>query len=201
MFFKKMDFLSPKITLWRNGELSHSSIFSGILTLFVYAGIITIGIILSLDTIQKKNPSAFYFNGAVEDAGFFPLNSSSMFNFVQIMNSQTGTLDPIDYDSARIIGLRQVINMYSTSDRNLSNLDHWIYVFCNKDSYIKGIEDIITDDIYNNSACVRKYFNVDEQKYYNSDEKGFIWPSVDKGSSNYKSTFYVIVTENVKTSR
>ena len=169
-----MDFLSPKITLWRNGELRHSSTFSGILTILSYITVIVIGIILSLDPLQKKNPSAFYFNGYVEDAGFFPINSSSIFNFIQIMNSKNGQLDPIDYDSVRIIGLRKAINMYSTSDRNLSNLDHWIYGNCNKDSDIKGIENIITDDIYKNSACVKKYFNKDEQKYYNTNEKGFI---------------------------
>ena len=82
MFLKKMDFLSPKITLWRNNQLCHSSVFSGILTLSTYSAVIAVGIILFLDSIQKRNQSAFYFNGTVEDAGFFPLNSSSLFHFV-----------------------------------------------------------------------------------------------------------------------
>ena len=51
--------------------------------------IIIIRLILFLDSFQKRNPSAFYFNAFVENTGFFPLNSSSMFHFIQIMNSET----------------------------------------------------------------------------------------------------------------
>ena len=198
MFLKKMDFLSPKITLWRNGELCHSSIFSGLLTLFAYTGVIAIGIILSLDFFQKRNPSAFYFNGFVENSGFFPLNSSCMFNYIRMMNMISGKSDPIDYDSIRIIGLTIQINLYAESNRNLSNITHWIYGPCNKENDIKGIESLITDDVYKNSACVRKYYNKEEQKYYSTNEKGFIWPSVDKGCSNYNRTFYGIVIEQCR---
>ena len=106
-----MDFLSPKITLWRNGELCHSSVFSGILTLFSYIGVIIIGIILSLDSIQKLNLSVFYFSEFVKNSGFFPLNSSCMFNYIRMMNMLNGIPDPIDNDLFSIIGLRKQINL------------------------------------------------------------------------------------------
>ena len=198
MFFKKMDFLSPKITLWRNGEQCHSSIFSGVLTLFAYAAIIAIGIILSLDSIQKRNPSAFYFNGFVENSGFFALNSSCMFNYIRMMNMLNGIPDPIDDDLFSIIGLRKQINLYAESDRNLSNITHWIYGPCNNGSDIKGVESLLTDKTFKNSVCVRKYYNKEEQKYYSTDEKGFIWPSIDKGCSNYNRTYYGIVVDQCR---
>ena len=114
------------------------------------------------------------------------------------MNMLSGNADPIDYDSIRIIGLTIQINLYAESNRNLSNITHWVYGSCNNDSDIKGIESLIKDDIYKNSACVRKYYNKEEQKYYSTDEKGFIWPSVDKGCSNYNRTFYGIVIEQCR---
>ena len=197
MFFKKIDFLSPKITLYNNGELRHSSIFSGILTLLLYVIVVAVGIVLSLDAIQKINPSAFYFNGYEEDAGFFPLNSSSIFHYIKIINTESNNVDPIDFDSVRIIGLIQTIDIYSTSDKNLLNLTHWIYGNCN-DNDIKGIENLINEVNFKNAACIRKYFNKEEQKYYNTSEKGFVWPSVDKGCTHPNRTFYGIVVEQCR---
>ena len=39
MFFKNVDFLTPKITLYYNRKSSHSSIISGILTIISYLSI------------------------------------------------------------------------------------------------------------------------------------------------------------------
>ena len=197
MFLKKIDYLSPKITLFNNGELRHSSIFSGMLTLFTYAIVIIASIYLSCDVIQKKSPSAFYFNGYKEDAGFYPLNSSSIFHYIEIINTENGNTDIIDYDSIRIIGLTQTVDLYSVSNKNLSNLTHWIYGPC-IDSDAKGITNLIKNVNFNYSACVRKYFNIKEQKYYNTNETGFIWPSVEKGCTNPNRTFYGVIIERCR---
>ena len=84
MLLKNIDMLSPEITLYQRGKKSHSSTFSRILTLVSYLIIISMGIYFSLDIIQRKNLSAFYFNRFVEDAGHFPLNNKSMFHFFSI---------------------------------------------------------------------------------------------------------------------
>ena len=198
MFLKNVDYLSPKITLYNQGEIRHSSIFSGILTSLVYAIVVAIGIYLSCDVIQRKSPSAFYFNGYKEDAGFFPLNSSSIFHYIEIINTETGNTDPVDYDSIRIIGLMQTIDLYSASNKNLSNLTHWIYGSCDINKDVKGIANLLKRDNFQNAACVRKYFNIKEQKYYNTDEKGFVWPSVDKGCTHPNRTFYGIIIERCR---
>ena len=79
MFIKKVDFLSPKITFYYKGALSHSSIFSGIISIISILLIILLALHFSLDIIKRKNPKAFYFNSFIDDAGIFPLNSSSLF--------------------------------------------------------------------------------------------------------------------------
>ena len=73
MFFKKIDLLSPPITLYRKEELCHSSIFSRILTIISYTALIIIGLYLLSDIIEMKNPIACYFNRYVEDAGYYPI--------------------------------------------------------------------------------------------------------------------------------
>ena len=198
MFFKKIDFLSPPITLYRKEELCHSSIFSGILTIISYLILIIIGLYYFIDFIQRKNFSAYYFNRYIEDAGFYPLNSSAIFSFIQIIDSKTANADPIDFDSIRIIGFNEEVIDNLTFDKNLSNFNHWYYGYCNNDSDIKGIEDIVYSARFTNSACIRKYFNKTEQKYYNTSEKGFIWPSIEKGCSHPNRTFYGIIIEKCR---
>ena len=199
MSLKLVDLLSPPITLYSNGELCHSSSFSGILTIFAYSILIAMSFYFTLNLIQRENhPSAFYFNRYVDDAGFFPLNYKSMFNFVQILDTGTNAPTPIDFNSFRIIGLRLQIELYTASDRDLSKMEHWLYGNCNNESDTIGIGHLITMDYFTGSACIRKYYNKDEKKYYSTDEQGFIWPSLDKGCSHPDRTFYGIIVERCR---
>ena len=76
MIIKEIDFLSPPVTFYHKGSLSHSSIVSGLLSAFALLIILAFGIFYSLDLINHKNPTAFFFNRFIEDAGYFPVNSS-----------------------------------------------------------------------------------------------------------------------------
>ena len=60
MFFKKIDLLSPPITLYYKGDEAHSSIVSGIITLVTYLIIFISGIYYTLEFIYKKNPTAYF---------------------------------------------------------------------------------------------------------------------------------------------
>ena len=198
MLLNKIDLLSPSITLYTNGKLRHSSLISGILTVFTYMILIGFGFYFALELIQRQNPLAFYFNRYAKDVGSFLLNSDSMFNFIQILDIETNLPVPVDFDSFRIFGFREYIESYYTSNRDISQYDHWLYGNCNNDSDTKGIEYLITMDHFNESACIRKYYNKEEKKYYNTNEQGFIWPSLDKGCSHPNRTFYGIIIEQCR---
>ena len=47
MFFKKIDFLTPPITLFYKGDEAHSSVFSGIISLITYSIIFIFGVYYS----------------------------------------------------------------------------------------------------------------------------------------------------------
>ena len=82
MFLKKFDMLSPPITLYYKGDNKHSSIFSALLSIVAYTIVFIFGVYYALEFINRENPTAYFFNRYIEDAGEFPVNASSMFYFV-----------------------------------------------------------------------------------------------------------------------
>ena len=196
MIFKKVDFLSPPITLYSNGILSHTSIVSGVI--FIISLLITFafGLYYFLKLIKKEEPEAYFFNHFIEDAGRFPMNSSSLFHFINLYNvKEPDTYKGFDFESFRLIGLNSYLSVYQ-ANKNLSNYDHWLYGLCNNDTDTEGISNLITHQFYNISACIRKYFNSSEQKYYDTnDTVNFKWPEMAHGTYNPEKDFYLIILE------
>ena len=177
MFFKQLDFISPPITIFYKGDSSHKSIFSGILSLIAYAISIAFGIYYSINYLTHANPQVYYYNRYVEDSGIFPINSSSIFNFIQIIDTTTNNPNIVDFDSIRIIGIEETIDVYENNN-NLSEFNHWIYGNCNNSSDTQGINDLINFEHFTESACIRKYYNKNDKKYYETNDNNFIWPTL-----------------------
>ena len=194
MIIKEIDFLSPPVTFYHKGSLSHSSLISGLLSALAFLVILCFGVFYSLDLINHKNPTAFYFNRFTEDAGYIPVNSSSFSHFISIkLDNIIDTKEGIDFSIFRIIGIEQYFTTYLTN-RNLSLYDHWIYGFCNEND-IKGLEKIEKPDFFNRSACIKKYFDITTQKYYDIGDENFKWPKMAHGTYNPNSKFYNIIVE------
>lgn len=197
MFLKKFDTISPHITLYFKGNNIHSSILSGILTIEMYIIIFVFGVYYALEFIHKKNPSAFFFNRYIEDAGLFPLNSSSMFHYINLRRTIDSSISEIDFDMIRIIGIEDVtIDNYPSID--LKNTRHWLYGLCNNKSDTTGIGYLITSDDYAKFACIRKFYEPNTHQYYDTNNKNFIWPILEHGMSNENHSFYGIIVEKCK---
>ena len=194
MFFKKFDFISPQITLYFKGDTIHPSIFSGIVTIISYLIILSFGVYYTLAFIYKKDPKIYFFTRYVEDAGAFPLNASSMFHFIQMVKTDDNKYHPIDFNAVRFIGLEETIDNYMNII-NLYDYNHWEYGPCDNKTDTKGIGHLITQDYFEQSACIKKFFNSKEQIYYNQNDINFKWPIILKGCSNPNRTFYGIIME------
>ena len=192
MILRKLDYLSPRITLYHKELISHSSFFSGILSIFFFLIRIIFGIYYSLDLIEKKNLKAFYYNTYIEDAPTFPLNSSSLFHFLELQNrSKETTIEGIDFTKFNIIGFGIHFGNIFHSPFLWQFVDHWIYGNCNIDD-IEGINYLINNNFFEKSACIKKYFDSKEKKYYNKGESKFKWPVMAHGSNNPNNQFYSI---------
>ena len=195
MILKKLDFLSPQITLYHKGFLSHSSTTSGIISIISFIIIIVFAVYYSLDLIKRQNPKAYFFNRFIKDSGLFPLNSSSIYHYIS-MNAYH-VIKEFDFYSFRLVGLEQNYVEY-LEDRNLSKFDHWLYGFCNYE--IDGLEMkyLLNKENFENSACIKKFYNSLDKTYYDIGNPKFKWPIIRHGNVNTDSNGYSVVIEKCK---
>jgi hypothetical protein len=198
MFFKKFDFLSPPITLYFKGEKAHSSVISGILAIIAYSGIIGFSIYYALQFINRENPVAYFFNRYIEDAGTFPMNSSSMFSFLQMMNSKELLPKDTDFDSVRVIGLDRITIDNYMKDNDLEHYNHWLYGNCNNESDTEGIGYLVNQDKFRQSACIRKYYDMNKKRYFEVGDSNFVWPIIHHGMSHPDANMYGVILEKCR---
>lgn len=196
MFLKNFDMISPPLTLFYKGEGSHVSIYSGILSIIAYIIVVVAAFYYALGFINRDAPKAYFFTRYVEDAGTFPVNATQMFHFIQVSNPQTNKKVPLDFQAFRIVGFDNFYaNDYSDDPTIIETKNHWVYGNCNNKSDTQGIGYLINQDYYEQSACIRQYYNAAEGKYYETDEDGFVWPIVIKGCSHPDRTYYGIIMQ------
>ena len=195
MFIKRLDYLSPSVTFYHQGLLSHASILSGIISAFAIFVIIYCSIYFSLELINKKEPKAFSFNRFIEDSGIFPINASSLFHFISIASLSNNYVDDgVDFTTFNIIGFEEYYEAY-LSNKNLSNFDHWLYGRCSNQTDTEKISHLINFEYFERSACIRKYFSKIDQKYYNTGDPKFKWPVISHGTYNKNFGIYNIIIE------
>ena len=200
MFIKRIDYLSPPITFYHQGLLYHSSIVSGILSIISIILIILLTVYYSMELIEKKNPKSFSYYTFIEDSGIFPMNASSLFHFISVASKENDfNNDGIDFSLFRIIGLEDYFEIY-LNDNNLSHYNHWIYGKCNSVIDTEGLGNLIQYDFFERSACIRKYFNKEEQKYYDIGDSKFKWPIIAHGTFNENVKLYNIIAEKCEES-
>ena len=171
---------------------------SGIISIISLVIIIIIAIQFSLQIIKRRNPAAYYFNSFTKDAGVFPLNSSSLFHFISIAQNSSNLVDEgVNFRNFRIVGFNTFFEDYRDHG-NISNYEHWLYGKCNNKTDTEGISHLIEYNFFENSACIKKYFNLNSKKYYDIGDPNFKWPVISHGTFNPKIQFYSIIIERCR---
>ena len=114
MFFKKLDILSPQITLYHNKLLYHTSPISIILSIISFIIIALLSFIYIIFFLFKiETPKMFSFTFFSYDVGFYPINSSSFFHFINIKNDiHNPKVQEFNFESFRVIGFETYLEDY-----------------------------------------------------------------------------------------
>ncbi len=194
MFFKYLDFLSPKVTFYHKGLLSHSSILSGIISVISVICIIVFAVYYSLDIINRNNPKAFYLHNFLKDAGEYQFNTTTLFHFVNVVRNfrDIAYNEVLDFTVFSIVGAQLYVNNYLNTAKlgGLSSFDHWLYGYCDKNTNTKNLDDLINYDFFEHSACIKTFYNHTEGKYYDIGHPNFRWPSIAHGTYNDQNKIY-----------
>jgi hypothetical protein len=198
MVLKKLDILSPPVTFYYKGVLSHPSFVSGIISILAFIIIISFAVYYSLFIIMRKNPKTYYFSSFTNDAGVFPINSSSFFHFISMSEDSDNPTDKgVNFENFRILGF-DIYYYYAYINGSINNFDHWLYGYCNNDSDVDGISNLINQQYFEKSACIRKYFSQKDQKYYDTGNINFKWPEMAHGTFNKNKTYYSVILERCR---
>ena len=198
MVIKKLDVLSPPVTFYYKGVLSHPSIVSGIISIIAFIIIMFFAAYYSLFVIMRKNPKTYYFSSFTNDAGVFPINSSSFFHFISMSEDSDNPTDKgVNFENFRILGF-DIYYYYAYINGSINNFDHWLYGYCNNDSDVDGISNLINQQYFEKSACIRKYFSQKDQKYYDTGNINFKWPEMAHGTFNKNKTYYSVILERCR---
>ena len=196
MSLKKFDFISPYITLYFKGEDRHSSIFSGILTIILYILVFGFSIYYTIIFVNKSNPTIYFYNRYVSDAGIFPFNSSSLFHFIRFADTINNENKEIDFESVTIFGIEESIDEYM-SVKKIKNFNHWLYGECNINDAknIEKVESLVNQKFPEKAACIRQYYDKNDDKYYDTNQENFKWPALTHGCANENAINYGIIIE------
>ena len=190
MFLRKIDMLSPKITLYYKQKNTHASIISGILTIIACLFIFSFGIIYFAKYIRKENPTAYYFNRYIEDVGTFSFKDLYFFNYIQLIRTISRQTVEMDFNKIEIIGVNVTIDNYADYGENIS---HWIYGKCDNEINIKGIEHLLNKETFYKSACLKKFYNNKTNQYYDINDNKFEWPDISHGASHHNTSYYGVI--------
>ena len=195
MFLNKLDYLSPIISIYFKGNLFHSSIVSGIMSIITVIIVINLGIYFSLDLINRENPNTFYYNSFIQYPGIININNKSLFHFLTNIKVIKGEWNYPEFDFRvyNIIGFEGPIDHYlafSNSNIVLQSA-HWLYGYCNKDKNVVELNDLINNyDYFEKSACISKYYDPIDRHYYDIGDPKFVWPSLINGTFNNENKVY-----------
>ena len=193
MFLRNFDLLSPKITLYYKKKGIHASIISGILTIIAIAFIISFSIIYIIGCINKENPTSYYFNRYIDDIGTFSFNNKgdkNFFHYIQLTKMRPREQKEIDFNKIEIIGINRTID---NTIQDYRETTHWLYGKCDNEIDISDIRYLIDNRTFYKSACLKKFYNMYTQQYYDINDKNFVWPSIEHGASHINTTVFGVI--------
>ena len=197
MSLSKLDYISPKITLFYYGKRRHASNLGGILTVLMVLLSASYVFYLIYNIISHKITNFMLYRTYFVDAGQFYFNDTTgIFHYFQIFDIKQK--DYGEYKSQFIrIFMSRLYTTYIDKHDNLSENEHWVYDTCKDNKENKNIDKNLFDiNSFKKGVCLRYYYNNIDHIYYPvEDLQNFKYPYLIHGSSNKDNLFLETIIE------
>ena len=194
--FKKINFLKPEVDIEHEGESFKESIFPLVISIIAIALMIYSIIYFFMPIFKREGPSTSIYHGYIVQEGSYELSYSGFPHYLYMNDyNTTDLLLGFDFTSFRVIGIEASLNEYThLYEKDITKLDHWLYGNCEPEKY-----DFTKFDweskIINESACIQKYYNHNDKKYYYLTDPQFKWPHVSYGDLAGNNDIYTLFIE------
>ena len=194
--FKKIDFLQPEVDIEHEGESLAESIFTLVISIIAIALMIYSIIYFFMPIFKKEGPSTSIYHGYIVQEGTYELSYSGFPHYLFMNDYNTSDLLlGFDFTSFRVIGIEVSLNEYThLYEKDITQLDHWLYGNCEPDKYNFTKFDW-ESKIINESACIQRYYNHYDKKYYYLTDPQFKWPHVTYGDLAGRNDIYTLFIE------
>ena len=201
MSLSKIDFISPKITLYYNGRNSHISPIGGFLSLCLLALILVLIFYVIWNIIvNPRIESSFIYKQYENNKTIQTISYSGINHFIQLYSLRDkGYFGDLDNKNIIIYSIKD--NKTSSFDNlnlNLANTEHWLYDKCEKIYEInKNLFEEISLNIpnYSKSICIRFYYNSNTKEYYEIGFDGYVSPNLETNAIFEKKNIYKIIID------
>ena len=223
---RRVDYLAPSIGLYYNGSSTHYSKASELISLISGLITVLSIIYYIRPFIKKKNPSVVMNEKFLYDAGTLPINPSNIVHSLSLTKKNRYNYDPFDFTAFTVIGLEDENNIvqFGQYSEDILDYNHWVYGLCDANIDYKSLDDIMEnyefEDMYldideenrltmtkekikeifksiiNTHACIKKYYDRSQGKYFDVNERNFKWPSIKHGYLNQNGSPYRIIVQS-----
>ena len=175
------DTISPKITLFNNGDRRYSTTIGGIFTIIIYCVGIYGFINQLFSYINFDIDNIQYYRKTLDESEPYKLNNDkgSIFIYIDILTPPTVAID-IDLSKIRMIGLFN--DTIDIREKSFFKHEHWLFGKCDSFNIDRKLKNLANNDL-NKSMCVEYYYNTNTNTYYSSNDKNYKSPDIT--SSNY----------------
>ena len=198
MSLKKIDFLSPKITLYYYGSKRHKSVIGAIISLIMVLCSSLYIFYLFYSIIRHKISNFMFYKSYLTDAGLYIFNDTSgIYHYFQVYNIESMEFGEFDPKYIRIF-MSRLYKTYQNNQSSLTDNEHWVYDKCREGIDNKNVnKNIFTEVTYfYRGACLRYYYNIEKQEYISiEDTINFKFPYLIHGSGTPGSLFLETVVE------
>ena len=182
-FFKIIDLISPKITIFYEGNRRYSTKIGAIFTIII----IFVGIYCFINQLLSylNNDINYiqHYRNYIDNLGSYVFNNSinSFFTFINFLDYSVKNTD-IDLNKIRLVAT--FTSFINVNELSFFGNDHWLFANCNSINLDTKLIKLSEDDL-KKAICIKYYYNSNERQYYSINDKNFKTPKIEKSSDSF----------------